>query len=276
MARISVRMPSPQGVGAGQTATFKLPIGRRYHALYLTYSGTTFALLHMNEIRVIVNGKVIHRYSGVECDTMNKFDGRAAANGTLTIPFDRYKLKTVPAEIETALNTGSIDPKTGVSITSVTVEIDIDALAVAPVLSMTALQSDTLVGGAGTILHRGKFNYSPTGAGEFAISDLPRGNSTSMAQNRIVFIPDVNSISKVTIERNGYTVFERSKALNEMIQTDGVRKPQSGYIVVDRTEGGYGGDPLSLLQVHDLRYKLEMTGASNITILTENLGRLGD
>jgi hypothetical protein len=78
------------------------------------------------------------------------------------------------------------------------------------------------------------------------------------------------------IDRNQYVIFERTKVLNEKVQTDGVRTPQSGYIVIDKTERGYGGDPIDLVAVSDFRYKFTMTGAATLTILSEYLGRLGD
>lgn len=279
--RITTRMPSADGVGAGQTATFKLPIGRRYHELLLTFGGTTMALANMTEIRVNANGKPIHRYSAVQLDKMNQFDGRNAVGSgkILVIPFDRYGLATMAGRIETALNTGlDTTPVQGVNyITSLTVEIDINSEAEAPLLDLIAIQSDRLSGvGAGTVLHRTKHTYSPSGKGEFEISDLPRGNNTSMMLNRIAFIPSANDINSIKIDRNNYNIFDRTKALNELIQRDGERVPQSGYVVVDRTEQGFGGDPISLLQLSDYRYKLDMSGACTLTILSEYLGRLGD
>jgi hypothetical protein len=275
-ARIEVRMPSPEGVGAGQTATFRLPVGRRYHSLQIEYSGTDFTLAHMTEIRVLANGKVIQRFSGTERDALNQFDGLAAAAGILVIPFDRVGLKLQQAEEETALNTGSRNPDTGYIINSVAVEIDIASAADAPVLSMTASQSDQLPGGPVTVLHILRPTKNPTGAGVFEISDLPRGTRTSIALNRITFIPSANDISKLVVERDSRTIFERSKALNERVQANGVRTPQSGYHVIDTTEGGYGGQPIGLLGAADYRYKLTMTGAADITILAEYLGQLGD
>lgn len=273
MARIEARMPAGEGIAAGQTATFKLPIGRRYHELQLTYSGVTLA--QMTEIRVFANGKVIHRYSATDRDSMNQFDGRSAAGGILIIPFDRYNLKTNAGEEETALNTGSADAA-GLAITSLYMEIDIDGAAAAPVMSLVATQSDALVGGAGTVMHIQRHTRDVAGAGEFDISDLPRGTATSIVLNRIFFKPSANDISKVQIDRNNYVIFERSKALNERVQTDGVRVPQAGFIAVDKTERGYGGDPIDLVGVADYRYKLTMTGAATLTIYSEYMGRLGD
>lgn len=267
-------MPSPEGVGAGQTATFKLPIGKMYHELQLSYTGVTLA--EMTEIRVMVNGKVIHRYSATERNTINMFDGRLTAGGILVIPFERYNLKTLVAERETALNTGSMNAQ-GVGITQLTVEIDLDAgIITSPVLSMNATQSTRKEGGAGTVLHCVKHSYSVAGAGNFEISDLPRGQQTSIALNRIFFIPSANDITEMKIERNQYNIFQRTKALNERIQRNGVRTPQVGVVAIDKSENGEGGNWIDLLGISDYRYHLEVTGACTIQILSENVGRLGD
>lgn len=273
MARIEVRMPAFEGVAAGQTATAKLPIGRRYHELQLTYSGVTLA--QITEMRLFANGKVIHRYSGADRDSMNQFDGRAAAGGILAIPFDRFNLITQAGREETALNTGS-QSEQGLSINSLYLEIDIDGAAAAPAFSMTATQSDALAGGPGTVLHVQRHTRDFAGAGVFDISDLPRGTATSIALNRIFFKPSANALTDVKIERNQYTIFERSATLNTRIQTDGVRTPQGGIFAVDKTERGYGGDPIDLVGVSDFRYNLTVNGAMTVTVYSEFLGRLGD
>ncbi len=273
MARIEVRMPAFEGVAAGQTATAKLPIGRRFHELQLTYSGVTLA--QITEIRLFANGKVIHRYSGTDRDSMNQFDGRAAAGGILAIPFDRFNLITQAGREETALNTGSVS-EAGLSINSLYLEIDIDGAASAPAFSMTATQSDALAGGPGTVLHVQRHTRDFAGAGTFDISDLPRGTATSIALNRIFFKESANAITDVKLERNQYTIFERSATLNSKVQTDGIRTPQSDIYVVDKTERGFGGDPIDLVGVSDFRYNLTVDGAMTVTAYSEYLGRLGD
>ena len=273
MARIETRMPYPEGVTAGGTAVFKLPVGRRYHELMLSYAGVT--LPQLTEIRVICNGKTIHRYSATVRDEINQFDGRVAAAGLLAIPFDRYNLKSRGGEEETALNTDSFD-QNGRGIRSLTVEVDIDGAAVAPVLSMWASQSEKLPGGAGTILHINKFPRSAAGAGELQISDIPFGGVTTQALNRVIFDPSAGDITEAKIERDTYVIWERSKALNERHQTDGVRTPQAGYFVIDKTEKGYAGDPVALVGFADYRYRLECSAAAQIDCYVETLGALGD
>jgi hypothetical protein len=132
-------MPSADGVAAGQTASFRLPIGRTYHTLLLTYAGVTLA--QMNELRVVANGKVIQRVTGgAFADSRNLFIKRAAANGVLAIDFDRPGMRLKDGEEYTALGTGVADDPQ--AVTTLTLEIDIDAAAAAPVLSLKAVQSE--------------------------------------------------------------------------------------------------------------------------------------
>lgn len=277
MSRIHVRLPDFNGVAAGQTARARVPVGRRYHKLFLTFGGLA-AFANLEQIRVYANGKEIHRYSAVQLNTMNLFDKLATASGTsgtLTIPFDRNNLRTVAGEEETALNTGVRGPD-GVAIESVDVEVDIASGATAPTLSLSALVSDAIEGGPGTVRHIRPINFTVGGSGDFDVDNFPYGGSTTMALNRVAFVPSANDISNIVVERNNRTIFERSKTLNELIQTDGYRAPQSGYIIVDRTEDGRGGDPIDFLNATDFRFRLTASGAMTLTAIFEYLGALGD
>lgn len=272
--RIFTRMPTPEGVSAGGQALAKMPIGRNFHDMWIRYAGVTLAQLP--EIRIKLNGKVVHRYSAQDRDAMNKFNGLAAANGWLVIPFDRIGLKTRAGEEEFKIRTGT-RAENGVKIDSFHVEIDIASAAAAPELEIWATQSavdPTEAPGPGAVLHCTPFTRSAAGAGELQVSDLPFGGETSVYLNR-TYIKTAN-LTKLRIERDTYAIFERPKALNEAIQVDGERTPQAGYVVFDTTEKGYGGSMVVLAGASDFRYMLEMSGAEQVTFWPEYVGRLGN
>jgi len=270
--RVERKLPAFEGVGANQTATLKVPIGVRYHRISLLYGGT-FTLANMTEIRVIVNGKVVQRFSGTDRDAMNQFDGLEAAAGILVLPFDRIGLKLYERETETAINTGSRNDQTGAEITNFTVEVDISG-ATAPTLEGYATVSDALPGGPGSMLFIKKFTYAPAGAGDYEIADLPKGTSETLSYNRIWFKPDANNITYLKVERNGYISFERTSALNIRLQTDGVRVPQTGYYAIDTTEAGYGGQLVPLVGLDDFRLRLTVDGAMSLPTTVEYFGTL--
>lgn len=284
MSRIDVRMPSGEGIAVGQTATFKLPIGRRFHELRLFGAATTFAVTDITEIRVFINGQVAQRFSGAQRDAMNRFDGRHpatidATSFELVIPFNRYKLNTLAGEEETALNTGSADPKTAQQITSLYLEVDLanpGGITGTPTFLLTATQSESLPGGPGTIMFVQRFNRNIAGSGDFDIADLPRGDATRVALNRIFFNPDANNISRIVVERNQYIIFDRTAQSNARVQSDAYRVPQVGWYVIDKTEAALGGDPIDLLGAADFRFKLTTDGAMNPAILAEYLGTLAN
>lgn len=266
MPKLTVKMPSFEGVTAGATATLRLPIGRTYEKLVIAYSGVTLA--QMKEIRLIGNGKTLRRYVGAALvDVINQFDRQNAADGLLTLHLGRPGLLTRPAREETLLGTG-IAPteQVPVTLTTLQLEIDIDAAASGPTLSAKAVQSSPRP--LDKVLKVRRFGYAPSAAGEFEISDLPRGDLI----NRIVF--ESSKIDAIRIERDNRVIFERTKAENEDLQSNGVRDPQTGYFVYDPTEEGYGSEPLVTAGVQDLRFILTMSGADQVPVNVEYIGRM--
>ena len=258
------KMPSFEGIAAGSTATLRLPIGRTYEQLLITYGGATLAQL--NELRIIANGEVIHRVTEfTRLDSMNKFEGRAAAGGVIVFDFNRYKIRTRAGEEFTGLGTGVQDDPN--KITTLTCEIDIDGAASSPTLSSKALQSAPRM--VGMIKKTRQFTYSAGASGEFEISDLPKGDTINK-----IFIANqgVLGITKVVIERDNFIEFERSVAENASIQTDGVRVPQSDYVVYDPTEAGNGSESLATKGVQDFRIRLTLTAGGQVPLIVETIG----
>ena len=76
-------------------------------------------------------------------------------------------------------------------------------------------------------------------------------------------------INSIKLQRDGYDVFERTQAENEVAQLDGVRVPQSGYYVLDFSEEGDGQDWLEVRGAQDVRFKLDMAGAGHVDAIVE-------
>lgn len=280
--RIQVKVPNSNGVAAGATATWSMPIGRRYHSLALQLTNLTAAQL--TEIRILANGEVIHRYSGADRDKMNQFDRMTAAdtNHILLIPFDRRGLYNQAGEEATAIQTGSQDPATGVAITDFKMEVDIDPAAVNPAIAVVASQSDNPTDknrqGPGLIRRVMKYTRVFSVAGVNEISDFPKGTEGSkfIWVNR-AFFKTANTLD-VEIDRSNFAIFQRTAALNNQVQTNGVRTPQTGWFVFDPTEEGYDWEPVGLLQANgipyqDFRYKLNVSAGETITGYIEYLGK---
>lgn len=270
--RIYKKVQAPEGVAAGQTATVKFAIGSKYHDISLV---TNMSLAEMKEIRLIANNKTIHRYSATERDAINQFYGLPAFSGILYIPLDRKALKTRSMEEATAINTG-VRGQNGEKISAFYLEVDIDSGATSPTLDVYATTSAATQDGVGTVMHVTKHIRNAAGAGELELSDLPFNRPTAAALNAAFMFPSAGQIDKITVERGLFKVFERTKALNEFMQTLGERNPQSGMQAVDFTENAYGANALDLAGFQDFRYRLDMSAAATLPIVSEYLGILGD
>lgn len=260
------KMPSFEGVAAGQTATLRLPIGRTFNKLLISYAGATLAQL--NAIRLVANGEVIQKWTeAAKLDVINQYEGRAAAGGVLTLDLERYGCLTRAGREVTALGTGITDRlKDPNPISTLSLEIDIDAAAVGTTLSCKAHQSAARP--VGLVKKVREYTYVAGAAGEYEISDIPKRG----IYNKISFGGHTANVYKsLVVERDNFIVFERTAAENESAQTDGVRVPQTDYVVYDPTEEGYGSEGLVSQGVADLRFKLDLTNAGSITVLVESL-----
>ena len=266
MPKLTNRLPSFEGVAAGATATLRMPLGRTYERLNLSYSGVTLAQL--KEIRLIGNGKTMMRWVGAELiNVMNKFDRMEAAAGILVLNFVRHGMMTKIGIEETAIGTGvPANEKFPVTLSTLQLEVDIDPAATAPVLSATSIE--TAPQPLGMIRKIRTFNHSPTAAGEYEIANLPKGDLIA----RIIF--KTSNLNSLRIERDNRVIFERTKAENELLQKNGKRTPQDGYFIYDPSEEGYATEALVTANVQDLRFILNMAAADNIQVTVEYLGYL--
>ncbi len=268
MGLMTTKMPSFNGVGAGQTATCRLTLGWTYHQVLLNYSGATLAQL--DEVRLVINGDVYRRWVGAAIlNTFNKFDKLAAAAGILKLEMRRIGLKNRANEDGSAIGTGApISEQNPRPVNTMHLEVDINAAAVNPVLSLKARHSGP--SSTGRILQLRRKMYTAPGAGQFEINDLHQRGETI---NRIYFMTaDINNLE---IKRNNTTIFERSKAENSGIQGDGVRAPDDATMFVfDPSEEGYGMEFLDTAGAQELQFYLDMAAGSTFEIYIETIGGL--
>lgn len=272
--RNEIQLTAPDGVTAGGTATFKLPRGLRYHELFIVYGGTLGT--NYGELRVKANTETIHRYDVTERDMMNQTDGIAAAAGILRVPFDSVAMKIREGEEETALNVGrpaGMEPQPS-EISTAEVHIDVKSGAVSPSLKMYATVSPAIPGGAGVVRHLVKTTRSASGAGELDIINLEYNRANRAFIRRMFF--NTTDLDNIVIERDQKRIFERTKTLNDLVLSDSpVRTQQAGWVLVDKSEKGYGGSRISTVGAQDFMVRLNMTAAvSSFPILVEYVGSL--
>ena len=269
------KMRSFEGTGAGQTATCKLTRSNTYEDLLLIYTGVTLA--QMLEVRLVINGEVEQRWKGAdEIDRINRFEGRQAAAGSIVIDMERYHQRLRQGREATAIGTGlksTENPR--YIVNTMYLEIDIDAAAANPVLSLKAnLREPRLLG---AIRKRRITYHNASGAGIKEIVDLHQGGEE---MTRIFF--DSDKITSLRIERDGKVVFDRTKSENEQLQKDEGLAPDALHNGVGNTycyfpgERGYIADSLETNGVEDLRFYLEMSAADDFTIAVESVGAISN
>jgi len=150
-------------------------------------------------------------------------------------------------------------------ITTLSCEIDIDGAAVNPSLGpIRMVQSAPRP--VGEIIKTKQFTYTAGAAGEFEIADLPKQGKI----NKIYFGNRTGvNYSRLVIEVDNFVMFDRTASENDQVQADGVRVPQSDYLVYDPTENGNADETLALAGIQDFRLRLTLGAAGQVPLTVE-------
>ena len=83
-----------------------------------------------------------------------------------------------------------------------------------------------------------------------------------------------SQISQLLIEKNNFTIFDRTLAENAVVLPDGdfPRTVQSNYFHYDPAEVGYGRQFLVTADASDLRYRFTMGAGATINSMIEYMG----
>jgi len=247
------KMPTPQGKGAGQTATVKLPLGPTYHTLFIrakTAAGVDITAANwkneIGDVRVSVNGDTRIEADAAYLVADSLFYGQTLVNGVLPIHLSQPWARTKEGEENTAYGTSQ-------NMASFTLEIDqINALTNFEVF---AVQSEARPFGAH--LRVQKFVDQMTLTGTKEVSDLPRG-----AYNLLGAHINSASIDVVEVLANNLKVHESDKAIRTAEQKTIGRVAQAGFTHIDLMSGNQLGNALPMA-LNDFRLKLDFTAAPN-------------
>jgi hypothetical protein len=280
---LTKKLPAFDRVAQNTTATLDLPIGYTYHSIALDLSNITPA--EIQRITLYANGEAVQVYkSGSDADRINQFDGRSAAtsDGVLMLDFRRFGLLTRQGRELTVVGTGRprgdgaksgdgmpSDPR---PITTLQLEVEIGSTASGSAPGIDARAEITPPQPSGMLKKVQRFVYNPSSSGEFEIADLPRLGTVS----RMIFDQSNAAIDRVRIERDQIVTFDRTSMVNERIQGDGIRVPQSNLWVVDFTELGYASDSMNVKNVQDWRTTLYMAGAGAVPVYVEYLAPISN
>jgi hypothetical protein len=264
-SKVFKRMPNGSGIGAGQTATFNLPLGLTFHQLALRMSGDIGSGVAdipianwadaIGEIRLYIDGTEKIRIDAADLATILAYKGQTLKPGVLPIMFTNPSQRTPQGEDAPAYGTADVQ--------SMTLEIDIDAGITSPSLTVYGLMGPQTPLGQHYAIKKYPFNVGNTGTRE--LQDIPRNGYGLLAMH-------VNSaaVSQVELEVNQRILrdFDRALGTAKGIQTGKVW--QSGWTHVDLVESDRLSD-MVIMNVEDFRLRLEMTGTGNFNLYTEEI-----
>lgn len=257
MARRKINLPPFTPVTAGNPTSLNLPVGgNTYERIRIKYTGVTLA--QMQNIEVRLNGDPIQEFTdGQNLDDLNDFYGRPATAGYLDIWCIRPELTNIGQRRLTAWGTTNVD--------TLSIHMDIDAGAAAPVLSADAMIADPR--DMDVITKIKQFPVNSGAAAQVEVSELPRGPRIMAAH---FFKSDISSLS---VWLDGRAYYEETlKADGEALQVANGRVPITARAThVDFMGDDDIGNALITNNARDMRFKPTYGSAGNCNIMVEYL-----
>jgi hypothetical protein len=273
MTRRVIEMPTPAGIGAGQTASVSLPLGLTYHSLFIRMNvqaggvATNVAAAdwgtYLENIRVQVNGDTKINIKAVDLAKLVQFYGVTLVAGVLPLYFSRPWMRTIGGEEQTSY-------KTNGGIASLTIEMEIKAGVTVNSLTVYADQGPGIDNEGrpmswGPHLEINKFVHTQGVTGDAEISDIPRSNYSMLAMH---FNTDEISDIEVTVDNR--KVIETDLAIRNMLASTIGRVPQTGMTHIDILKENRLIEALPMA-VQDFRLKPTFTATGNFTIYAESI-----
>jgi hypothetical protein len=261
MSRRLQKLPTPQGVGADQTATVRIPLGPTYDRFVLELknatSGGDATVIAMTaarvassigEIRLIVDGDTKIRGSAAFFMMRALKEGIPFVDGSLPIFLTSPWARTPGGEDNTAYGTA------GGTMATFTLEVDFKAAALTPAMQVYSRQSDPKPFGTHLRIQPYSDNFGFTGEHEMA--GIP-----ALGPHRLVALDiDSDTVDKVEVLANSVSVFTSSPIIRELELKISGRTPQSGWTHVDFV-GENRMDESLPLALSDFRTKVLFTTA---------------
>lgn len=258
------KMPTLQGVGAGQTASVTLPLGLTYERLYFYANvdavpadlpaadfGTYFG-----EIRILVDGRAVVRINAADLVALNAYKGIGTEVGMLPLLLAQPNMRTPEGEDFTGYGTKS-------GIQSLSVEIDCKAGQTFNTVSLYAHQSAGKPWGSHYQIKKYTVNQGVTGEKE--ISDIPRAAYSLTALHLVS-----SAVDSVQVEADQQKVYEAIPNVSNLAQKIAKRTPQAGYTHTDfLTKNRLAGSIPMVLQ--DFRVRYNFTGTGNFDLYAERI-----
>lgn len=265
MTRSTKKMPTPMGIGAGQTASVNLPLGLTYNMLLIRCNAQIGGVATdlaagdwasvIGEIRLMVDGDARITIDAEDLVKLNQFYDETPQAGTLPLFLSRPWMRTIGGEDQTGYGT--------VGMATFTIEIDVKDGAVVNSLNVYAKQSAPTVWGPHLRVQKFMRNQGVTGEAE--IADIPRGAYAMLAMH-----VNTDKIAGVEVHTDQRLIIQSDKAVRLADYTIAGRVPQVGMTHIDFLTENRLAEALPMA-LQDFRLKLDFKETGNFAIYAESL-----
>lgn len=252
------------GVGANTIATLSLDLGMTYERIVFVLGGTTFDASHITDIKAKLNGKLFYQTTGLRLQARNKYVGLFDDATHLTLDFTE-----IFARDEVGQSIGAVGTAQGVA--SFTLEVTIGP-ATAPALSAYAVLSAPKQ--LGLVCKCLNYPYSSSVGGKVPIR-IPFGQQGGSVLKRLYFFHGGN-MTDLEVKKNGNVIHESNKYVNELIQKEHKKVPQTNLWVYDPIVDNNQSGMLITADALSLEFNVTLSAADSIQVYGEFIDPLAN
>ena len=265
MTRPLKKMPTPLGIGAGQTASVNLPLGLTYERLYIRMNvdgvprdvpaadwGT-----YIDEIRLMVDGDSKIQIDAADLVSLNQYYGETPEDGALPIFLSRPWMRTISGEDQTGYGTAQG------SVASFSLEMDLKTGITVNSLNVYAVQSPGRPFGPHLRIQRYVHNQGVTGEAE--IADIVRGPYAMLALH-----VNTGAIGDAEILADQRKVHDSDAVIRDAHHAIAGRVPQAGFTHLDFVPENRLAEAMPMA-LQDFRAKLDFSATGNFSIYAESV-----
>lgn len=264
MTRTLKKMPTPLGIGPGQTASVSLPLGLTYERFYISMNVDSTPRDvpvsawgdYIDEIRLMVDGESKIQITAADLVKLNQFYGQEMVAGELPLFLSRPWMRTINGEDQTAYGTAG-------GMAAFTLEMDLKSGITINSLTVSAYQSQGRPFGPHLRIQRYIHNQGVSGEAE--IADIVRGPYAMLGLHVATA-----AISTVEVHADNRKVHESTKTLRAAHYKVIKRVPQSGFTHIDFTTENRLAEAMPMA-LQDFRLKLDFTATGNHSIYAESV-----
>lgn len=227
-------LPTPQGIGSGQTATLNMPLGPTYETLFLELkagpaAGSAAEIATgdwgtvIDDIRVVVDGRTQIEITAYDLAKLNKYFGQTLEPGVLPLHFSQPWARTIGGEDLGSYGTSNYGSG---GISSLTLEVDFkDAIQIEK-FAVRYIEGERKPYGPHTTIRRLAKSMASVGVDE--VADIRLG-----AYNLLGLHVTNANIGYVQVSAEGVIVHETAKKSRAAQHRISGRVRQTGMTHID-------------------------------------------